>query len=51
MLYPTKCITKEDKRRQDVLKILEEIRIRRENRSSDIKWLDSTELIREDRNR
>ncbi|BAZ14562.1 hypothetical protein NIES4071_64060 [Calothrix sp. NIES-4071] len=41
----------EDKRRQDVLQIIEDIRIRRENRNSDIKWLDSTELIREDRDR
>lgn len=41
----------EDKRRQNVPQILEEIRIRRENRGSDVKWLDSTELLREDRNR
>jgi antitoxin FitA len=41
----------EDKRRQDVLQLLEEMRIRRESRSSNTKWLDSTELIREDRSR
>ncbi|MBW4606415.1 MAG: hypothetical protein KME22_04100 [Hassallia sp. WJT32-NPBG1] len=32
----------EEQKRQNVLKVLEEIRQRRENRRTDIEWLDST---------
>lgn len=39
-------------KRQNILKLLEESRHRRESRrQTDVEWLDSTELIREDRNR
>lgn len=41
----------EDQRRKNVPKLLEEIRLRREQPPADIEWLDSTELIREDRAR
>jgi antitoxin FitA len=41
----------EDEKRKNVPKLLEEIRIRRENRQSDVEWPDSTALIREDRDR
>lgn len=41
----------EDGRRKNVPQLLEEIRQRREKRRTDVKWPDSTELIREDRNR
>lgn len=41
----------EDQRRKNVPKLLEEIRRRRESLPTDVEWLDSTELIREDRDR
>ncbi|MGH1393356.1 MAG: hypothetical protein ACRAVC_04885 [Trichormus sp.] len=41
----------EDERRKNVLKILEESRLRREQLPKDVEWPDSTELLREDRNR
>jgi plasmid stability protein len=41
----------EEQKRQNVPKLLEEIRQRRENRRTDIEWLDSTAMIREDRDR
>ncbi len=41
----------EDQRRKNVPKLLEEIRLRREQRSAEAEWPDSTELIREDRAR
>ncbi|MBW4448764.1 hypothetical protein PI95_005860 [Hassallia byssoidea VB512170] len=41
----------EEQKRQNVPKVLEEIRQRRENRRTDIEWLDSTAMIREDRDR
>ncbi|MBD6614965.1 hypothetical protein FNW02_03630 [Komarekiella sp. 'clone 1'] len=41
----------EDERRKNVPKLLEEIRLRREQLPTDIEWPDSTALIREDRNR
>jgi hypothetical protein len=41
----------QERRRQNILNLLEESRRRREGRRTDVEWLDSTELIREDRNR
>ncbi|MDZ8240173.1 MAG: hypothetical protein RMY36_001420 [Nostoc sp. SerVER01] len=41
----------EDERRKNVPKLLEEIRLRRESRRTDVEWPDSTALIREDRDR
>ena len=41
----------ETQRRQNVLKILEESRLLREQLPNDIEWPDSTEMIREDRDR
>ncbi|MBD2605795.1 hypothetical protein OGM63_13410 [Plectonema radiosum NIES-515] len=41
----------EEQKRQNIPKVLEEIRQRRENRRTDIEWLDSTAMIREDRDR
>jgi plasmid stability protein len=41
----------EEQKRENVPKVLEEIRQRRENRRTDIEWLDSTAMIREDRDR
>ncbi|QSJ15667.1 hypothetical protein JYQ62_28250 [Nostoc sp. UHCC 0702] len=41
----------EAEKRKNVPKLLEEIRIRRESRRSDVEWPDSTALIREDRDR
>ncbi|HYX14103.1 MAG TPA: hypothetical protein VE944_07005 [Nostoc sp.] len=41
----------EDERRKNVPKLLEEIRLRRESRQTDVEWPDSTALIREDRDR
>jgi antitoxin FitA len=41
----------EDERRKNVPKLLEEIRLRRESRRTDVEWPDSTVLIREDRDR
>lgn len=35
----------EEQKRQNVPKVLEEIRQRRENRRTDIEWLDSTAMI------
>jgi len=37
--------------RQNVLKVLEESRLLREQLPNDIEWPDSTEMIREDRDR
>lgn len=48
---PSQTQETEDQRRKNVPKLLEEIRLRREQRLADIEWLDSTELIREDRAR
>ncbi|MBW4687657.1 MAG: hypothetical protein KME40_21720 [Komarekiella atlantica HA4396-MV6] len=41
----------QDERYKNVLKLLEEIRLRRESRRTDVEWPDSTALIREDRDR
>jgi antitoxin FitA len=41
----------EEEKRRNVPKLLEEIRVRREKRRTDIQWPDSTALIREDRDR
>ncbi|MBH8576445.1 hypothetical protein I8752_26340 [Nostocaceae cyanobacterium CENA369] len=41
----------DDERRKNVPKLLEEIRLRRESRRTDVEWPDSTALIREDRDR
>ncbi|MEH2069606.1 MAG: hypothetical protein V7K47_15825 [Nostoc sp.] len=41
----------EEERRKNVPKLLEEIRLRRESRRTDVEWPDSTALIREDRDR
>jgi hypothetical protein len=41
----------ETQHRQNVLKILEESRLLREQLPNDIEWPDSTEMIREDRDR
>jgi plasmid stability protein len=48
---PTQTVETEDRRRKDVPKLLGEIRLRREQRSAEAEWPDSTELIREDRAR
>ncbi|MCF4970281.1 hypothetical protein [Nostoc sp. CMAA1605] len=40
-----------DERYKNVPKLLEEIRLRREQLPKDVEWPDSTEMIREDRNR
>ncbi|OUL20749.1 hypothetical protein [Nostoc sp. 106C] len=47
----TKTQETEDERRKNVPKLLEEIRLRRESRRTDVEWPDSTALIREDRDR
>ncbi len=47
----TKTQLTEDERRKNVPKLLEEIRLRRESRRTDVEWPDSTALIREDRDR
>jgi len=47
----TKTQLTEDERRKNVPKLLEEIRLRRESRRTDMEWPDSTALIREDRDR
>ncbi|BDI17133.1 hypothetical protein ANSO36C_29350 [Nostoc cf. commune SO-36] len=41
----------EDEKRKNVPKLLEEIRLRREQLPDDIEWPDSTAMIREDRDR
>ncbi|BAY12698.1 hypothetical protein [Calothrix sp. NIES-2098] len=41
----------EDERRKNVLKLLEESRLRREKLPKDIEWPDSTAMLREDRDR
>jgi antitoxin FitA len=41
----------EEQKRQNIPKLLEESRQRRENRRTDIEWLDSSAMIREDRDR
>lgn len=48
---PPKTTLPQDKRREEVLKILDDIRRRRESLPTDVEWLDSTQLIREDRDR
>ena len=50
-LQKTKTQLTEDERRKNVPKLLEEIRLRRESRQTDVEWPDSTALIREDRDR
>ncbi|OUL37506.1 hypothetical protein BV372_00640 [Nostoc sp. T09] len=47
----TKTEQTKDERPKNVPKLLEEIRIRRESRRTDVEWPDSTALIREDRDR
>jgi antitoxin FitA len=47
----TKRQQTEEQRRQNVLKVIEESRLRREQLPTDMEWPDSTEMIREDRNR
>lgn len=42
---------REEQRRRDVPKLLEEIGRRRQSRRTDVEWPDSTALIREDRDR
>ncbi|WP_414752067.1 FitA-like ribbon-helix-helix domain-containing protein [Anabaena sp. CCY 9910] len=44
-------IAEEQEKRKNVLKILEENRLRRESLRTDVEWPDSTALIREDRDR
>ncbi|MEH1907351.1 MAG: Arc family DNA-binding protein [Nostoc sp.] len=41
----------EEERRKNVPKLLEEMRLRREQLPTDIEWPDSTAMIREDRDR
>ncbi len=41
----------EEERRKNVPKLLEEIRLRREQLPTDVEWPDSTAMIREDRDR
>ncbi|RCJ42271.1 hypothetical protein A6770_08665 [Nostoc minutum NIES-26] len=41
----------QDERYKNVPKLLEEMRLRRESRRTDVEWPDSTALIREDRDR
>ncbi|MFW9264217.1 hypothetical protein [Nostoc sp. CALU 546] len=50
-LQKTKTQLTEDERRKNVPKLLEEIRLRRESRQTNVEWTDSTALIREDRDR
>ncbi len=50
-VLPTELQQAEEHRRQNVPKLLEEIRRRRESRRTDIEWPDSTAMIREDRDR
>lgn len=50
-LSPVEIQRREEQRRPDVPKILEEIRRRRESRRTDVEWPDSTALIRDDRDR
>ncbi|MDZ8051749.1 MAG: FitA-like ribbon-helix-helix domain-containing protein [Aulosira sp. ZfuVER01] len=47
----TKTQETEDERRKNVLKLLEESRLRREKLPKDIEWPDSTVMLREDRDR
>jgi antitoxin FitA len=47
----TKTQPTEDERRKNVLKLLEESRLRREQLPKDVQWPDSTAMIREDRDR
>lgn len=47
----TKTQQTEEKRRKNLLQLLEESRLRRENLPKYIEWLDSTALLREDRDR
>lgn len=41
----------QQQKRQNILNLLQESRRRRESRRTNVEWLDTTELIREDRNR
>jgi antitoxin FitA len=50
-LQKTKTQLTEEEKRKNVPKLLEEIRLRRESRQTDVEWPDSTALIREDRDR
>lgn len=50
-LQKTKTQLTEDERRKNVPKLLEEMRLRREQLPTDIEWPDSTAMIREDRDR
>ncbi|MBE8970696.1 hypothetical protein IQ277_32155 [Nostocales cyanobacterium LEGE 12452] len=50
-LQKTKTQLTEEERRKNVPKLLEEIRLRRESRQTNVEWPDSTALIREDRDR
>ncbi|MEH2292794.1 hypothetical protein [Nostoc sp.] len=50
-MQKTKTQLTEDGRRKNVPKLLEEIRLRREQLPTDIEWPDSTAMIREDRDR
>ncbi|MEH1969929.1 hypothetical protein [Nostoc sp.] len=50
-MQKTKTQLTEDERRKNDPKLLEEIRLRRESRQTDVEWPDSTALIREDRDR
>lgn len=47
----TKTQPIQDERYKNVPKLLEETRLRRESRRTDMEWPDSTALIREDRDR
>lgn len=47
----TKRQQTEEQRRNNILKVLEESRLRREQLPTDTEWPDSTALIREDRDR
>ncbi|BAT51809.1 hypothetical protein NOS3756_07380 [Nostoc sp. NIES-3756] len=44
-------IAEEQEKRKNVIKILEEHRLRRQSLRTDVEWPDSTALIREDRDR
>ncbi len=48
---PKEAQQTEDERRQNVAKLLEESRRRRQSRRTDVEWPDSTAMIREDRDR
>ncbi|MEH2281312.1 MAG: Arc family DNA-binding protein [Nostoc sp.] len=50
-LQKTKTQLTEEERRKNVPKLLDEMRLRREQLPTDIEWPDSTAMIREDRDR